>query len=470
MPGVWKLSDPSLSWRSRFPTRRLQRSCWPDWPASPPPCGSTSRRRAAAKGGHGCQSEAPCSPSQARSSSSGKGSKDGFRQFKAALPGPIAAHTRGGTLDGDRNQLGRPSRAPRDRTTSSPASTQLMVGLVELYNHALNQRDSGLGARGSADPMAGEFGQDSLWRLATKSRPAMPSAIASQGLAARSAAEPDRTRGSPAALLPDGRSDVTMAKTGTIRAGMEAGPSSRGTPPFYPETLAKAKQLSFASRQVPTIEVNGTYYSTFKPATFAKWAGDAPDGFVFSLKGNRFITNRRVLAEAAEFGGAVPRFGHCRARRQARPAGLANGPDQEVRRPTTSPLFWRSCRTAMTARRCGMPSRCATVICGAGVRGPGPQGRCCDRLRRPPDLPGDRRRHRRFRLCPAADRHRRRRRPAMRRKRSTPGRPRRRSGPPAVPRPTCQAVRPRMRPCCGATSSSISSTTERCGRRTGPWR
>jgi uncharacterized protein YecE (DUF72 family) len=72
---------------------------------------------------------------------------------------------------------------------------------------------------------------------------------------------------------------------------------------FYPEKLAKAKQLPYASRQVPTIEVNGTYYSTFKPATFAKWAGDAPEGFVFSLKAIRFATNRRVLAEAGESVG-----------------------------------------------------------------------------------------------------------------------------------------------------------------------
>jgi uncharacterized protein YecE (DUF72 family) len=69
---------------------------------------------------------------------------------------------------------------------------------------------------------------------------------------------------------------------------------------FYPDKLAKAKQLHFASRQVPTIEVNGTYYSSFKEPTFVKWASEAPDGFVYSLKGNRFVTNRKVLGEAGE--------------------------------------------------------------------------------------------------------------------------------------------------------------------------
>ncbi len=96
-----------------------------------------------------------------------------------------------------------------------------------------------------------------------------------------------------------------MAASGKIRAGMGGWTFEPWDTSFYPEKLSKAKQLSFASRQVPTIEVNGTYYSTFKPPTFAKWAADAPDGFVFSLKAIRFATNRRVLAEAGE---SVQRF------------------------------------------------------------------------------------------------------------------------------------------------------------------
>ena len=96
-----------------------------------------------------------------------------------------------------------------------------------------------------------------------------------------------------------------MAKSGTIRAGMGGWTFEPWDTSFYPDKLSKAKQLHYASRQVPTIEVNGTYYSTFRPATFAKWAADAPDGFIFSLKAIRFATNRRVLAEAGEL---VERF------------------------------------------------------------------------------------------------------------------------------------------------------------------
>ena len=87
---------------------------------------------------------------------------------------------------------------------------------------------------------------------------------------------------------------------GKIRAGMGGWTYAPWEGTFYPEKLARKRQLEYAARQVPTIEVNGTYYSSFKEPTFLKWASETPDDFVLSLKGNRFITNRRVLAEAGE--------------------------------------------------------------------------------------------------------------------------------------------------------------------------
>lgn len=74
---------------------------------------------------------------------------------------------------------------------------------------------------------------------------------------------------------------------------------------FYPEGLARKRELEFASRTLTSIEINGTYYSTFKPASWAKWRAQTPEGFVFSVKGSRFCTNRRQLAGA---GAAVERF------------------------------------------------------------------------------------------------------------------------------------------------------------------
>lgn len=89
-------------------------------------------------------------------------------------------------------------------------------------------------------------------------------------------------------------------KAGTIRVGMGGWTFEPWDTSFYPDKLAKAKQLQFASRQVKTIEVNGTYYSSFKPATYAKWAAETPGDFVFSLKAIRYSTNRKVLADGAE--------------------------------------------------------------------------------------------------------------------------------------------------------------------------
>jgi uncharacterized protein YecE (DUF72 family) len=72
----------------------------------------------------------------------------------------------------------------------------------------------------------------------------------------------------------------------------------RGT--FYPKDLTHKRELEYASRKLTSIEINGTYYSSFKPASWAKWRAETPDGFVFSLKASRFCTNRRVLAEATD--------------------------------------------------------------------------------------------------------------------------------------------------------------------------
>jgi uncharacterized protein YecE (DUF72 family) len=74
---------------------------------------------------------------------------------------------------------------------------------------------------------------------------------------------------------------------------------------FFPAGWPHARELEYASRKLSSIEVNGTYYSSQKPATFAKWHAETPDDFVFSLKASRFATNRRVLAEA---GDSVQRF------------------------------------------------------------------------------------------------------------------------------------------------------------------
>ncbi|RVL59382.1 DUF72 domain-containing protein [Sinorhizobium meliloti] len=91
-----------------------------------------------------------------------------------------------------------------------------------------------------------------------------------------------------------------MANSGQIRVGIGGWNFEPWEGTFYPDDLPKKRQLEFAGKELRTIEVNGTYYSSQKPATFAKWAAEVPDGFIFSLKASRFVTNRRVLSEAGE--------------------------------------------------------------------------------------------------------------------------------------------------------------------------
>ena len=83
-----------------------------------------------------------------------------------------------------------------------------------------------------------------------------------------------------------------------IRVGIGGWTFAPWRGPFYPKGLTQAQELAHASRQVSAIEINGTFYRTQSPKSFAKWAEETPDGFVFALKGHRFVTNRKVLAEA----------------------------------------------------------------------------------------------------------------------------------------------------------------------------
>lgn len=72
----------------------------------------------------------------------------------------------------------------------------------------------------------------------------------------------------------------------------------RGT--FYPQGLAHADELAYASRHLTAIEINSTFYRTQSRASFEKWRDATPDGFVFSVKAHRAAVNSRELAEAGE--------------------------------------------------------------------------------------------------------------------------------------------------------------------------
>ncbi|RFU44803.1 DUF72 domain-containing protein [Paraburkholderia sp. DHOC27] len=74
---------------------------------------------------------------------------------------------------------------------------------------------------------------------------------------------------------------------------------------FYPDDLTQKRELEYASQQLTSIEINGTFYGLQKPESYAKWHDETPDDFVFSLKAPRYATNRKVLADA---GDSIERF------------------------------------------------------------------------------------------------------------------------------------------------------------------
>lgn len=87
---------------------------------------------------------------------------------------------------------------------------------------------------------------------------------------------------------------------GQIRIGISGWryPPWRGV--FYPAGLVQRRELEYASGIFSTIEINGTFYSLQRPQSFRQWHDQTPDDFVFAVKGNRFITHRLRLRDAAK--------------------------------------------------------------------------------------------------------------------------------------------------------------------------
>src|SRR5260221_971333 len=89
-----------------------------------------------------------------------------------------------------------------------------------------------------------------------------------------------------------------MTGQGQIRVGIGGWgfPPWRGT--FYPAGLPQSQELDYACPHLTAIEINGTFNNSGRADSFRKWHDGTPDGFVFSLKGPRFVTHRKELASA----------------------------------------------------------------------------------------------------------------------------------------------------------------------------
>jgi uncharacterized protein YecE (DUF72 family) len=66
---------------------------------------------------------------------------------------------------------------------------------------------------------------------------------------------------------------------------------------FYPKGVTQSRELEFISRQMNSVEINGSFYSLQRPASYARWADETPEDFLFSVKGSKYISHMKKLVD-----------------------------------------------------------------------------------------------------------------------------------------------------------------------------
>lgn len=105
-----------------------------------------------------------------------------------------------------------------------------------------------------------------------------------------------------------------MPSQGIVRIGISGWRYKGWRGVFYPRDLPQNRELAYAASIFPTIEINGTFYSLQRPESFARWASQTPDDFVFAIKGSRYLTHVLRLKQVNEplanfFGSGLLRLG-----------------------------------------------------------------------------------------------------------------------------------------------------------------
>ena len=88
---------------------------------------------------------------------------------------------------------------------------------------------------------------------------------------------------------------VGSRKHGTVRIGISGWTYAPWRGVFYPKGLAQKRELGYAAGIFPSIEINGTFYGLQRPEAFGRWREETPEGFVFAIKGSRYITHMLKL-------------------------------------------------------------------------------------------------------------------------------------------------------------------------------
>ena len=154
------------------------------------------------------------------------------------------------------------------------------------------------------------------------------------------------------------------APAGRIRVGIGGWNYAPWRGVFYPKGLKQADELAYATSHLTSIEINATHYRLQSPKSFRNWAATAPDGFVFSVKGPRLVTQQKVLAETGAFIDRFLKSGLAELGDKLGPIALAVRALQALRRgrfrQVPRSAAERLGRTQAQPRRRGSPSRAST--------------------------------------------------------------------------------------------------------------
>ncbi|MCU0951601.1 MAG: DUF72 domain-containing protein, partial [Burkholderiaceae bacterium] len=102
-----------------------------------------------------------------------------------------------------------------------------------------------------------------------------------------------------AAAAPGAGAATAAAAGAAVRVGVSGWRYAPWRGHFYPAGLRQADELAFAASQLPTLEINGSFYALQTPASYAAWHDATPPGFVFSVKAPRYLTHVLKLRDIA---------------------------------------------------------------------------------------------------------------------------------------------------------------------------
>lgn len=90
----------------------------------------------------------------------------------------------------------------------------------------------------------------------------------------------------------------TTSRMKELRIGVSGWSYGEWRGRFYPDGLPRRRELEYLSRQINSIEINGSFYSLQRPSSYARWYDATPPDFRFAIKGSRFITHMKKLGDA----------------------------------------------------------------------------------------------------------------------------------------------------------------------------